>query len=32
MENALDIAKRVIFKEIIKFTLLRRFAKVPFSP
>jgi hypothetical protein len=32
MENALDIAKRVIFKEIIKLTFLKRFAEVPFSP
>ena len=32
IENALDIVKRAIFKEIIKFTLLKRFAVVPFSP
>ena len=32
MENALDIVKRAIFKEIIKPTLLKRFAIVPFSP
>ena len=32
MENALDIAKRAIFKEIIKFTLLKKFAVVPLSP
>ena len=31
MENALDIVKRAIFKEIIKLTLLKRFAVVPFS-
>ena len=28
MENALDIVKRAIFKEIIEFTLLKRFAVV----
>ena len=32
MENALNIVKRAIFKEIIKLTLLKRFAVVPFSP
>jgi hypothetical protein len=32
MENALDIVKRVIFKEIIKLTLLKRFTEVPLSP
>ena len=32
MENALDIIKRAIFKEIIKLTLLKMFAIVPFSP
>ena len=32
MENALDIVKRAIFKEIIKPTLLKRFAVVSFSP
>jgi hypothetical protein len=32
MENALNIVKRAIFKEIIKLTLLRRFAVVPPSP
>ena len=32
MENALDIVKRAIFKEIIKLTLLKRFTVVPFSP
>ena len=32
MENALNIVKRAIFKEIIEFTLLKRFAVVSFSP
>jgi hypothetical protein len=32
MENALDIIKRAIFKEIVKLTLLRRFTIVPLSP
>ena len=32
MKNALDIVKRAIFKEIIKLTLLRRFAVIPPSP
>jgi hypothetical protein len=32
MENALDIVKRAIFKEIVELTLLKRFAVVPFSP
>jgi hypothetical protein len=32
MENALNVVKRAIFKEIIKLTLLRRFAVVPLSP
>ena len=32
MENALDIIKRAIFKEIIQLTLLKRFTIVPFSP
>jgi hypothetical protein len=32
IENALDIVKRAIFKEIIKLTLLKRFAIVLFSP
>jgi hypothetical protein len=31
IENALNIVKRAIFREIIEFTLLRRFAVVPFS-
>jgi hypothetical protein len=32
MENALNIVKRAIFKEIIKLTLLKRFSVVPLSP
>ena len=32
IENALNIVKRAIFKEIIKLTLLKRFAIVPLSP
>jgi hypothetical protein len=32
MENALDIIKRAIFKEIIKLTLLKKFIVVLFSP
>ena len=32
IENALDIVKRAIFKEIVKLTLLKKFAIVPFSP
>ena len=32
MENALDIVKRAIFKEIAKLTLLKRFAIIPLSP
>jgi hypothetical protein len=32
MENALDIAKRAIFKEIIKLTLLKRFIIIPSGP
>ena len=31
MENALNIVKRAIFKEIIKLTLLKKFAVVLFS-
>ena len=31
MENALDIVKRAIFKEIAELTLLKRFVIVPFS-
>ena len=32
MENALNIVKNAIFKEIIKLTYLKRFAVVPPSP
>ena len=32
MENALDIVKKAIFKEIAELTLLKRFAVVPFNP
>ena len=32
MENALDIVQRAIFKEIIKFTLLKKFAVIPLGP
>ena len=32
MENALDIVERAIFKEIIKFTLLKKFAVVSPGP
>jgi hypothetical protein len=32
MENTLDIVKRAIFKEIIKLTLLKKFAVVSFNP
>jgi hypothetical protein len=32
MENALDIVKKTIFKEIIKLTLLKKFAVIPLSP
>jgi hypothetical protein len=32
MENALNVIKRAIFKEIIKFTPLKKFAVVPPSP
>jgi hypothetical protein len=31
MENALDVVKRAIFKEIVKLTFLRRFAVIPFN-
>ena len=31
IENTLDIVKRAIFKEIIKFTFLKRFAIIPSS-
>jgi hypothetical protein len=32
MENALDIVKKAIFKEIIKLTPLKKFTVVPPSP
>jgi hypothetical protein len=32
MENALNIVKRAIFKEIIKFTPLKKFTAVPLNP
>ena len=32
IENALDIEKKTIFKEIIKLTPLKRFAVIPFNP
>ena len=32
IENALDIVKRAIFKEITELTLLKRFTVVPLSP
>jgi hypothetical protein len=32
MENALDVVKRAIFKEIVKLTPLKKFAVVPPSP
>ena len=32
IENALDIVKRAIFKEIIELTLLKRFTVILFSP
>jgi hypothetical protein len=32
MENALNIVKRAIFKEIIKLTPLKKFAAVSFNP
>ena len=31
MENALDIVKKAIFKEIVKLTFLKRFAIVPLN-
>ena len=31
MENALDIVKRAIFKEIVELIFLKKFAVVPFS-
>ena len=32
IENAWDIVKKAIFKEIIKLTLLKKFAVVPPNP
>ena len=32
IENTLNMVKRAIFKEIIKLTLLKKFAIVLFSP
>jgi hypothetical protein len=32
MENALDVVKRAIFKEIVELTPLKKFAVVPFGP
>jgi hypothetical protein len=32
IENALDVVKRAIFKEIIELTLLRKFIVIPPSP
>jgi hypothetical protein len=32
IENALNVVKRAIFKEIIKLTFLKKFTAVPFSP
>ena len=32
MENALDIVKRAIFKEIVELTLLKKFTVIPLSP
>jgi hypothetical protein len=32
IENALNVVKRAIFKEIIKFTFLKKFAAVPLNP
>ena len=32
MENALDVVKKAIFKEIAELTFLKRFAVVPLSP
>jgi hypothetical protein len=32
MENALNVVKRAIFKEIIKLTPLKKFAVVPPGP
>jgi hypothetical protein len=32
MENALNVVKRAIFKEIIELTSLKKFTVVPFNP
>jgi hypothetical protein len=32
MENALNVVKKAIFKEIVKLTPLKKFAVIPFSP
>jgi hypothetical protein len=32
IENALNVVKRAIFKEIVKLTPLKKFAVVHFSP
>jgi hypothetical protein len=32
MENALNMVKRAIFKEIIELTFLKKFTAVPLSP
>jgi hypothetical protein len=32
IENALDIVKRAIFKEIVELTPLKKFAVIPPSP
>ena len=32
MENALNMVKRAIFKEIVKLTLLKKFTVVLFNP
>jgi hypothetical protein len=32
MENALDVVKKAIFKEIIKFTPLKKFVIIPPNP
>ena len=31
IENTLDVVKRAIFKEIVKFTLLKKFVIIPLS-
>jgi hypothetical protein len=32
MENALDMVKKAIFKEIIKLIFLKKLAVIPFNP